>query len=67
MGWVERTHFQNIDVQWMAGVGSGFEDCTFLWLCLDPCTDPWWSQMPLSRIWVWRMGKEGGARSKQDK
>lgn len=21
---------------------EGFEDRTLLWLCLDPCTDPWW-------------------------
>lgn len=57
-GGVERTHFQNTDVPWMAGVGSGFEDCTFLWLCLDPCTDPWWSQMPLFS----HLGLEDGER-----
>lgn len=56
---VERIHSLNTDVQWTAGVGSGREDCKFLWPSLNRCTHPWWSQSPLSHIWVWRMGKGG--------
>lgn len=32
---MKKIHFQNTDVQWMAGAGNGLEEGKILWLCLN--------------------------------